>query len=143
MNVTCNIVLVMSFIISQLCPTRIRSICQIPGPGKQNGKQRLPRKAYRECSGRVLDSRPSGPRVRTSSASLRCVLEQESLLKILVQSRKARPDKTEYLLTGTSNKQTKTYAVGTQKNRLIYRYGPSSILQLYRASGSYLNKTIS
>ena len=36
MNVTCNIVLVMSFIISQLCSTRIRRICQIPGPFFRN-----------------------------------------------------------------------------------------------------------
>ena len=47
---------------------------------------------------KVLDSKPMGLRVQTSSASLPCVLEQDPLTNpciVLGQPRKTRPDKTE------------------------------------------------
>ena len=47
---------------------------------------------------RVLDSKPRGLRVRTSPASLPCVLEQDPLTNpclVLGQHRKTRPDITE------------------------------------------------
>ena len=47
---------------------------------------------------RVLDSKPMGLRVRTSPASLPCVLEQDPLTNpclVLGQPRKTRPDITE------------------------------------------------
>ena len=57
-------------------------------------------------SGPVVEglTRDRGVAVRVSQEAPRCVLEQDSQLIlsfVLVQSRKARPDTTEKLLTGT------------------------------------------
>ena len=51
-------------------------------------------------SGRVLET--EGPRVRASPASLRCVLEQDTLILalVLVQPKKTHPYITESLLMG-------------------------------------------
>ena len=64
-------------------------------------------------SGRVLDSRPRGPRVRASEASLRCGPRARHIYPSLelVQPRKTRPCLTERLLMGRkeSNQTNKTW----------------------------------
>ena len=75
-------------------------------------------------SGRVLDSRPKGrgfePHWRICVVSLSKNINPSL---VLVQPRKTRPFVTERLLMGRkesnqTNKSTKTYVMGTQKNRL-------------------------
>ena len=64
-------------------------------------------------SGRVLDSRPRGHRFKLHLASLRCVLEQDTLILasslVLVHPRKTCPFITERLLIGRKeSNQTKS-----------------------------------
>ena len=70
---------------------------------------------YRDCSGRVLDSRPRGRGFEPHRRHCVVVIEQETFYPslVLVQPRKTRPCLNERLLMGRkesnqSNKQTKT-----------------------------------